>query len=946
MSGELSKLGAHQEPPDLSVCAREPIHVPGAIQAHGVLIATAPDSKTISHVSANVENALGLAASAVLGQALDAVFGRDAYAAIEATLTGEHQTVSNLLSLLLPIPYEPQRTALVHRYRGRTIIELEPAVAESGYTLALSRMQTIIASLRLCENVMQLCEEATRQLRLLTGYDRVMVYRFDPECHGQVLTEQKRPDLVPFLDLRYPASDIPEQARRLYLLQRVRYIEDVDEPAIPILSAADVATAGELDMTYCGCRAVSPIHLEYLRNMDVRATLTMSLILDDGLWGMLVCHHSIPKKVSAELRAFCDVVSQLMSALLRKVSMAEELSLQMSDRHVIARISEDIYAAGDVTEGILRRPDALLDLMGAGGAYLRCDGRTSMIGQAPPAEAVAGILAALGHPRNGAIFCTADAGVPGGAAAAFSALASGMMVMPISNKPGDQLVWFRPEVVRTVTWAGDPRKPVEVARKSERISPRTSFQAWTELQQGQSLPWTDSNLQAAQELSRVVTDALLRQAEARLAQLSSFDPLTGLANRRMIDDEIARWRGGERLQPAALLLLDLDRFKAINDSLGHEAGDHLLRQLAERLRAEAPAGSIPGRLGGDEFVIFWPGASAAAAEALAQALVEDFNQPFLLQGQQHYAATSIGISCAIAADAQDLAREADIAMYAAKRHGGGKAVVFESALHDAAVSTMQIEQDLFRAFENDEFEIYYQPLVTVPDRRVSGFEALLRWHHPLRGWISPGVFIPVAEETGLINRIGAWVLVGAIRQSKAWLSASPALTLSINVSARQLVDGVLSTLLMQTLEREGIAPDSICIEVTESALMDARTVQELHKLRTLNFSVAVDDFGTGYSSLAYLRALPVDTVKIDRSFVAGLGSNAKDDRLFRAIIDLAHTLDLRTIAEGCEIEAEWDVIAGSGCQKVQGWLVAKAMPASAVPGFLAAAGGGQVSRSV
>jgi diguanylate cyclase (GGDEF)-like protein len=933
-SKKSAERGFDRKPLDLSACALEPIHIPGAIQAYGVLIATAPDSKVISHISGNFQHSAGLEGAAALGQDLDRLLGQEAYAAIEATLSGEHSVVANLLSVQLAMPREPHRTAVVHRYLGRTIVELEPALAQNAYALALSRMQTIIASLRSCETVGQLCEEAARQFRLLTGYDRVMVYRFDPGGDGRVITEDRRADLISFLDLRYPASDIPEQARRLYLLQRVRYIEDVQEPSVPILAAPGVSVTTNLDMTYCGCRAVSPVHLEYLDNMGVRATLTLSLVQDDMLWGMLVCHHLTPKQLSVELRAFCDVVSQLMSVLLRKVSAAEELAAQMSARHEIARIREDIHAAGSVTGGLLRRPEVLLGLMGAGGVYLHCDGKTSVIGETPAPDDIASLLAVLGSRVAGSIFSAADAGMPGGAAAACPSVASGIMIMPISSKPGGQLVWFRPEVVRTVVWAGDPHKPVDIDQ-TERISPRKSFQAWTELQNGQSLPWTEANLYAAQELNRVITDALLRHAEAQLAQMSSFDPLTGLANRRMIDAEIARWRSGDGAQLAALLLLDLDRFKAINDSLGHNAGDDVLLQFSERLRARAPTGSTAGRLGGDEFVIFWPGALPPAAEALAQALVGDFNQPFLLQGQQHYAAASVGLSYAMANDTHDLSREADIAMYAAKRQGGGKVVVFEPGLHYAAVRTMRIEQDLFRAFENDEFEIHYQPLVRLLDRQISGFEALLRWRHPERNWMSPADFIPVAEDTGLIIRIGAWVLTGAIREAKAWSSAYPALTLSINASARQLTDGLLSTLLVQTAAREGFSPESICIEVTESALMDARAVQELQKLRALNFSVAVDDFGTGYSSLAYLGALPVDTVKIDRNFVAGLGSNTKNDRLFRAIVDLAHTLDLHTVAEGCETQSEWDVIAASGCEKVQGWLVAKAMPASAVPGFLA-----------
>ena len=928
--------------PDLSSCAQEPIHVPGTIQPHGVLIATGKGSRSIEWVSANIEPSLGVLAADVLGRSLETMLGHEASVAIEATLNGESYAVANLLHLALPIPREPERTIMVHEYLGRVMVELERSATREAHALAVSRTQSMIAALRRSETVGQLCDHAVRQVRLLTGYDRVMIYRFDPDGHGQIVAEDKAPAITSsYLDLRYPASDIPEQARRMYLLQRVRYIRNVDYEAVPMLAAVFRAgsappRSGDLDMTYCSTRAVSPIHLDYLRNMGVSATLTVSLIQENHMWGMIVCHHRTPREVSLETRAFCDVVGQLMSVLLRKVSTAEELVGQLEDQRIVNSLRDDMVTLGTVTDGLCQRPEALLGLVQAEGAWVRCDGRTRLIGHTPPEEAVISMLADIQQRKGETIADMADAGTPEGPAAAYAEVASGIMVLPIQNKPGDGIVWFKPEIIDTVKWAGDPHKPANIAVDGQKISPRQSFEAWTELVRGRSTAWTAANRRAAQELSRAITTALLRQAETRLAQLSTLDPLTGLANRRMIDEEVERWSSSESEMTAALLLLDFDRFKTINDSLGHLAGDQILTQFATRLRDSAPGSSIVGRLGGDEFVVFWPGASLGEAKQLGTALVQTFARPFLLQDKPHHASTSIGVSCAVASQSQDLMREADVAMYAAKRQGGGRAVIFHPELYAAALNTMQIEQDLFYALENDEFEIHYQPLVRVPDRSICGLEALLRWRHPTRGWIAPSAFIPAAEESGLITRIGAWVLSGAIRQAAEWSHRYPSLTISVNVSPRQLMEDSLSTFLQTALEHEPAALGHISIEVTEGVLMQEKAVQELHRIRALDLQVSVDDFGTGYSSLSYLRGLPVDRVKIDRSFVSALGLTPKSDRFFKAIVDLAHTLDLHTVAEGCETEDQWRAIAAAGCEQVQGWLIAPAMPATEVSAFLAA----------
>jgi diguanylate cyclase (GGDEF)-like protein len=909
---------------DLSACAQEPIHTPGAIQPHGVLIATYPGEQRISHVSANFEASVGLHPGLVLGGDLDRLLGPAAAAGVVASLSTRSYAPANVLTLKLPIPIRPRRTVVVHRHLDRLIVELETAPPVSEDEGSLSKALTLIASLRRAETLAELCNCAAREIRLLTGADRVMVYRFSPNGDGTVIAEDKVYALESFLDLRYPASDIPEQARRLYLSQRVRGIPDVDYAPVALLTHPG---GGELDMSFCALRAVSPVHLEYMRNMGVKASLATSLLQDGALWGMIVCHHRTEFVVPAEKRALCDVIGQLMAVLLQQVTEAEHMIGRLKCQQRIATLRDDMELSPTVAQGLLRREGALLELLQADGVIVKCGGETLFAGRTPPPAAAAAMMAAMRQLHGETIAAVDNAGQPGGLAAASRDVASGIMLMPISSSPGDAIAWFRREVTGTVRWGGDPRKPVAVDPQSPRLSPRKSFKAWSEQVSGCATPFSEADLLAAQELRRTITGLMLRQTEARLARLSAYDPLTGLANRRTCESHLERWRLDEAHPPAILLYLDLDRFKTINDLLGHGAGDELLVQLAERLRQMAPAGSVVGRLGSDEFLLFWAGAGKQQAELLGGVLVAELARPFAIKGQPYYAAGSIGIACSANTGADGLLRAADAAMFAAKRQGGCRAVIFEPAQHGVVMTNMQTEQDLFRALDHDELEIHYQPVVSVPDRSVCGFEALLRWRHPVRGWVSPMEFIPIAEDAGLITRIGAWVLAGAIRQAGVWRQAHPQLTVAVNVSARQLTEGGFSAELAGLLVRERLAPAAICIEVTESALMHQAAVRELQQIRALGVSVAVDDFGTGYSSLAYLQTLPVSIVKIDRSFVASLGSTPKAGRLFHSIVELAHTLDLSAVAEGCETEEQWRIIADAGCERVQGWLIARAMNA-------------------
>jgi diguanylate cyclase (GGDEF)-like protein len=909
--------------PDLTVCDREPIHTPGHVQPHGVLIATAPGGDRITHVSENIGASTGLSAAEALDRGLADVLGAPAFQTLSTALLSGRHAPSNVFPLTLPLPLRPQRNIMVHRHLGRTLVEIEEALDENRLSVGIT--QGVISSLSEADSVESLCEIAAETLRRLTGYDRVLVYRFDPEGHGSVITEEKAADLEPFLDLRYPASDIPRQARRLYVQQRVRAIPDVLYTPQRLIAARE--GAGEVDMTFCALRGVSPVHLEYMRNMGVQGTMAISLLRDSELWGMIVCHHRQPLRSDANLRSLCGLIGQLMSVLLHKASDAASLAERLKRHHIIAGLQRHLESADNVALALSAQGPAILGLVGADGAVIKIGGRGFRVGVTPPLDTAAEMMSAMRRIHGEDIIAIADAARPDGVGAGMADIASGILMMPIQNNPDDAIAWFRPEQPHTVRWGGDPRKPTAPGAVAGTLSPRTSFSAWSEQVRGQSQPWSAADVEAAQDLRRAVTGALLWQAEAQLAHLSAYDPLTTLANRRTLKSLMDQCAAAGEHTRAAMLFFDLDRFKMINDVLGHGAGDHVLVEVAVRLRRLTPAAAVAGRLGGDEFVVFWPGAGQAEAESLAASLLEAMAAPVVYRDQILRVTVSIGIAWTEIGGLDRLMQEADEAMYAAKRQGGAGVAVFHPELHAKAFDSLRLEQELFRALEEDQISVDFQPIYSLPGRTLTGFEALARWRHPGRGWISPAEFIPAAEGSGLITRLGAKIMELAIRQLGRWLRLNGALRMAINVSSLQLVDESLADLVRDLLAREGVPAGRIYLEVTESVLMKEAAVTQLHRLRTLGVAIALDDFGTGYSSLAYLQDLPIDVVKIDRKFVSSLGSSEQADRVFRAIVNLVQTFGMRLVAEGCETEEQLAIIAETGCNAVQGWLLGRPAPA-------------------
>ncbi|HSO96513.1 MAG TPA: EAL domain-containing protein [Acidimicrobiia bacterium] len=417
---------------------------------------------------------------------------------------------------------------------------------------------------------------------------------------------------------------------------------------------------------------------------------------------------------------------------------------------------------------------------------------------------------------------------------------------------------------------------------------------------------------------------------ARLTYAAIHDSLTGLANRPRFVERVNRALGHatRRGRRVGVIFLDLDRFKVVNDSLGHAAGDQLLGALADRLRGAVRPSDTVARVGGDEFVILCDDVvDTAAALEVAERITQAIVRPTVIDDRELFVTASLGVVVSRGPDdsADALLRDADAAMYRAKDQGRARIELFDEATHRRAVTFLELDADLHRAVERNEFVVHYQPIVDLTTGKVSGLEALLRWQHPTRGLVEPDEFIGRAEDNGLIVPMGFWALREACRQTTVWQSRQsrgPPLHVSVNLAPRQLTHRSLVPQLDEILRRTGINPATVWLELTEGALMEdaEKTITVLTALRELGVHLAVDDFGTGYSSLAYLKRFPVEALKVDRTFVDGLGRESEDTSIVGAVVGLAHSLGIGAIAEGLETPSQLAELRTMGCDFAQGFL--------------------------
>ena len=578
------------DPVDLTNCAREPIHIPGSIQPHGVLFAFGAEDLRVEQVSRNSEPHLGRAPEALLDEALGAVVGDAVAGQIRDAFTLDDPREVNPLRLELEIGGELRLfDALLNRCDGVPILELEPLDPRTaGSTWAFyHRVRRGLARLQEASGLPELYRIIADQVRLLTGFDRVMVYRFDTEWNGQVVGESRAEQMEPFLGLHFPASDIPRQARELYRRSRLRLIPNVSYQPVPLIPSPHPGTGRPLDLSLSTLRSVSPVHLEYLRNMDVDASMSISLLRGEELWGLIACHHNSPRWVPFEARTACELLGQAFATQLGIVAESEDRGYRLEVASVLPRLLERTIGGGNWIRGLASDPADLLAVTRAAGAAIVTSDGTESLGDTPNPEQIEALVEWLEKQElDEELFVTDRLASFLDSAVDAADFPAGLVAARISRDPPRWILWFRPEVVQTVSWAGDPRKPVRVSEDGEqRLSPRGSFAEWQETVRGRSRPWHPGEIAAAGQLRQLLLESVLRQEIETLneelqrsnEELDSFayiashdlkEPLRGIHNySAMLSEDYAGQFDREGQQRLETLMRLTQRMETLLESL-------------------------------------------------------------------------------------------------------------------------------------------------------------------------------------------------------------------------------------------------------------------------------------------------------------------------------------------------------------------------------------------
>ncbi|QFU15127.1 ATP-binding protein [Microvirga thermotolerans] len=504
---------------DLTACDREPIHIPGSIQPYGLLLAMSPEERILTYVSANAAPAFGLDRGALLGRPirealprLEALLGPDLGRADAPSGPGFARTVS------LDTAAGPRRfDAVVHRSERATILELEECVPGEEATLdtLYPGMRRFVERLQAAATTDDLCRLVAQDVRAITGFDRVLVYRFDAQWNGNVVAEDRNDALPSYLGLRFPASDIPAQARELYRRNRLRIVPDANYVPVPI----EALGPEPLDLSDAVLRSVSPVHLEYMRNMGTMASMSVSILRDGVLWGLISCHNKEPRRVPLQVRNACDFLAQIFSMQLDARERAARAEDRMRLGSVQARLLGYMAAEDVFIDGLVKHPGELMELAGAQGAAIVSDDYCLRFGRTPDEAQVKDLFAWLSRHHREDVFVTDALPAHHPAAAAYAARASGLVAIAISKVHRSYVLWFRPEAVQTVEWGGDPRKPARREAGAERLHPRNSFEVWKETVRGRSEPWSPGEIDAVKELRNAIVGIVLRRAE-ELASLA------------------------------------------------------------------------------------------------------------------------------------------------------------------------------------------------------------------------------------------------------------------------------------------------------------------------------------------------------------------------------------------------------------------------------------------
>ena len=890
----------------------------GDVQANGVLVAVNSENNLIEYCSANSTDLLGSTPTQLLGKTGDDGFKAEwPRLSALANGVGKHEWGD--------FGSTHSTVVIGHRQGSHRLFEFEPAKTSPKHWWNHSKRTQFMEELTSVHTAEHCRKFLVDWVFEHSGYDRVMMYFFLPDWNGEVVHERRRPGIGGFLGLRFPASDIPPNARQMFALNWQRSIVDVDAEPIPILKW--IEGAQQLDLTYSTLRSAHPVHIQYLKNMGVQASFTLSIVVDGKLWGLIACHHLSALRLSIEDRVALEEIARLLSLHLTNLLGLIEQHAQSQMRQQLAQLQGVLSTAGeDVKLALSHSLGMVRQTFAASGAWLRCEGEDFFVGSVPDKLSLGPLRDYIELFPRERVSHFQSLPEPLRSYRALVANASGLLFIPLGSV--DFIALVRPEVIETVNWAGKPGiNEDQSIIAAHPLTPRNSFAVWSQRVRNTSEPWTETELEFSNKLRM---DFELFLGTARLERTALHDPLTGLANRllfeRRLQQEIRN--SMTRNTVFAVHIIDLDRFKQVNDTFGHGAGDQVLTEVAARLLTVITPNDTVARLGGDEFAIIQAGLDdGASANALAENIVLSVSQTYQITGHTAEIGVSIGVSIypSDTVEEHELLVCADLALYQVKRTGRNAYCMYAPTMRPTKMRRSEDEL-LLSALQRNEFRLSYQPVVDARSGDLRGLETFIRWQRPGLAARTASEFMHLAEQRRLAPAIGEWVMDEVFKQYKQWLQEGLQMVpISINISTTEF-----ATLdLLGQIEKLGAQYETgwqwLRLDIKEAAVVaDAgHSIRKLSELREAGVGANLDHFGRGFVPLGYLTQLPFRGIKLDATLFDQKNDRQGRQALFNVVQSIAQVFNAQLTITRVETPEMIKTLKSQRVDFLQGYALAR-----------------------
>jgi diguanylate cyclase (GGDEF)-like protein len=911
-------------------CRTAELQLTDRVQSFGALIVIDKRTKCICACSANAEEFAGRRPEDLLGREWRALFQADQVPSLFIGAAGAEQHFAHILGADLN-----GRDLMLasHAVGHHTLVELEAHRAEPNqfeFADRIAYLHALAGAASADSAAGLLMNDVAR----ITQFDRVLLYRFLPDWHGEVIAEHLKPGLHGYLGLRFPASDVPANARRLYLINFQRLIADVNADTVPIIASPG---AEPVDLTYSQLRSVHPVHIQYLKNMGVEASFSVSVVVGGKLWGLVACHHLTPKTLSLKHRQRCEEAARVTGMHMTTLNALGSAERRAGFREGWAEVIGALKSENGTKRTIVSQLPKIREIFRSQGILAHIDDEDFHSGVIPDEISLSAMRNWLDNYDKSTVSATRTISPPLAKHPALVRFASGTLYIPLGGE--DYLLLMRSEEVATVQWAGKPLEVSDEGAEDSGLTPRASFQTWSEQVKGVSAAWDDAEVESAAKFRELLIEYI---ETVQLESAALRDPLTGLANRlmfeRALQEAIKLAIKNDTL--AAVFVMDLDKFKPVNDTLGHGAGDELLIEVGRRLKALLRARDVIARLGGDEFgILQFDVKQAADADWLAERVLQQMRLPFLLRGQNVEIGASIGYSmCPLhAIEHRELVEDADLALYQAKRAGRNTFKSFNTGMLSESTQKESMRHALNEAMRDHSMSLVYQPIVSSKGKILKSFEAFARWRHPVDGVLSARDFLPHIEHGQLMGLFADWGIREVLQQAKLWMrKALPLVPVSLNLSARQFLSLDLPGMCSALALEYDVGLEWLRFDLEETALqVDVpRAAEKILALSRIGIVTNVDHFGQGLVPLNRIGDIKINKLKIAGSYFEEGKNVNRNDASIAIIREVGRVLHIPIVATQIETEAMALRATAAGIEYLQGYHLCRPLEPDLVEEWL------------